>query len=79
MKISELFEAEGLDQIFASVQKQHKERTEGPKMPMAQIRTVGDPNYTPGKAALDKMYKDTDKFTKNPIPNKQKKICDPRN
>lgn len=77
MKIKEfLIEAEGHDQIFASVKQPHKDRREAPAMPMAAIR-MNNPDYTPGKAALDDMYKKTDQFTKKIIPNKQKTLDDP--
>ena len=72
MKISELLnEAEGHEQLFTSCVKPHKERSEGPMMPKARLR-ISDPDYTPGKAALQKTYKDTEKFTKTHIPNQKK-------
>jgi hypothetical protein len=72
MKISELLnEAEGHEQLFTSCVTPHKHRTEGPALPMAQIR-LADADYTPGKAALDRALKATEKFTKTTIPNKKK-------
>ena len=72
MKICELLnEAEGHSQLFTSCVKPHKERTEAPMMPKAQIKGM-DLDYTPGKEALDTEYKETEKFTKTAIPNKKK-------
>jgi len=78
MKIKELFEADGHDHLFTSVRKYHKDRREGPALPLAVAR-VSDPNYTPGKAALDREYKETEEHTRTKIPNIQKKLNDPRN
>ena len=71
MKIHELLnEAEGHDQLFTSCVKPHKERVEAPIMPKAKSR-ISNPNYTPGKEALNKMYVDTEDFTKTDIPNQK--------
>ncbi len=64
--------------LFATVKKPHKERSEGPGYPLAATR-IKNPDYTPGKAALDAEYKETEEFTHTKIPNKQKKLNDPRN
>jgi hypothetical protein len=80
MKIKELFEDhEGQSSLFTTIIKPHKQRIEGPMVPKASSSHVGDINYTPGKAALDNEYEETEEFTKTSIPNKQVILDDPRN
>jgi hypothetical protein len=77
MKIRELFnESEGDHYTFASPKAPQVIRTEGPPLTRANMQ---DPNYTPGKAALDRAYDKIEDFTHTEIPNKQKKLDDPRN
>ena len=42
----------------------NNKRTEGP------VLKKTNPDYTPGKAALDTFYDKTEQFTKTSIPNK---------
>jgi hypothetical protein len=76
MKIRELFE-DGDHYLFATHKQPHKPRQEGPMSKMAS--TASDAaNYTPGKAALDREYEETEDHTRTSIPNKQTKLDDPR-
>ena len=80
MKLRELLSEDGSPNqangpaVVAKKDAQHKN-------PNRQNYPVGgyDPNYTPGKAALDKEYEIVDEFTKTKIPHIQKKLDDPRN
>ena len=79
MKIRELLTEEGDSYLLASPRSPHIDRREGPKvprMPMARTR-IENPDYTPGKAALDKEYKRTEEHTRTHIPNQQHGLNDP--
>lgn len=78
MKIKELLNEDSDHYLFASPKQTQKSRSEGPMSTMAKVN-VSNPDYTPGKAALDKEYEETEEHTHTIIPNKQTKLDDPRN
>jgi hypothetical protein len=72
MKIKELLRENEDNYLFSS--KPLTKRVES-----STVKTnIDDINYTPGKAALDKEYEETEQHTHTHIPNKQKKLDDPR-
>jgi hypothetical protein len=70
MKIKELLSEDG-EYTFASNKQSYTSKL--------SRTNLADPNYTPGKAALDKEYEETEAHTETKIPNIQKKLDDPRN
>ena len=81
MKIRELLSEDGNPNqvngsaVVAKKEPQNKRIGRSDSMPGAGY----DPNYTPGKAALDKEYEIVDAHTKTIIPHIQQKLDDPRN
>ena len=75
MKLRELFFEDSKEWGSWASNRESPRRVEGPQAP----KTFTNPNYTPGKAALDQEYKEAEEHTNTTIPYKQKCLNDPRN